>query len=139
VSRRTAREYVFAAEAAALLAVMRIAIAVVPFRTTARLLGLTPGPAQRKLGGTEPAQVELVGWAVRAAARRVPWRGSCMTQALTASVLLRQMRLPATLHLGVANDRASASMVAHAWVEIGSKVVVGGEGHQRFTSVATYH
>jgi hypothetical protein len=55
--------------------------------------------------------------------RFVP-EASCLTQALTAQVLLKREGFDPRLQIGVARDAAGA-FKAHAWVECGGQIVVG--------------
>jgi Transglutaminase-like superfamily len=139
LAARTSAERRLLAEAALLLAITRLAVALLPFRRTARLLGLAPGALVSDPDAAQMREAELIGWAVRAAASRLPWRGTCLTQALTASVLLHRRGIPAALHLGVAKDVAAPEgLAAHAWVGCGNKILVGQAQQARFTTVATY-
>jgi hypothetical protein len=136
---RTSAERRLLAEAVLLLAITRLVVALLPFRHTTRLLGLAPGAVVNDPDAAQMREAELIGWAVRAAASRVPWRGTCLTQALTASVLLHRRGIPAALHLGVAKDgAASEGLAAHAWVDCGNKTLVGHAQQARFTALATY-
>jgi len=126
-------------EAVVAVALARVAVRLVPMRRTARLLKLKAGETA---AGLEPAQVHdanAVGWAVRAAAARMPWRTTCLMEALAASALLRRRRIPATLYLGVATDGSAADgIAAHAWLCCGETIVVGRRGHEQFTPVASF-
>ncbi|MGB7212974.1 MAG: lasso peptide biosynthesis B2 protein [Gemmatimonadales bacterium] len=44
-----------------------------------------------------------------------PWRNTCLYRSIAASLALRSLGVPATLHLGVREGRAG--IAAHAWVE----------------------
>ncbi|MBM9594024.1 lasso peptide biosynthesis B2 protein [Rhodobacteraceae bacterium MCCB 386] len=68
---------------------------------------------------------ERVPRAVRRAARWIPG-ASCLTQALAAQVLLARRGVRSVLHLGV-NLTPSGGFGAHAWIEIDSIVVMGGD------------
>jgi len=84
---------------------------------------------KRVVEGCRPARfvqgrlTELeVAWAVRLASRYVP-RATCLTQALTAQMLLSWAGIEGTLHIGV---RMDPDFAAHAWVECGGRILVGG-------------
>ncbi len=122
------------AEAAAVLAVAALMIALFPFRRVAgfarRPEGAVPGRA---------AQLRLIGevrWAVAGVARRVPWRAKCLEQGFAAQWMLRRRSVPAILHYGVA--RKDGGLVAHAWVSAGSVDVVGCENKADFTEMARF-
>lgn len=63
-------------------------------------------------------------WAVEAVSARVP-RASCLTQAISAKLLLRWSGLQSNLCLGVACS-VEGSLRAHAWVERHGRTIVGG-------------
>jgi hypothetical protein len=65
-----------------------------------------------------------LAWAVRTAARRVPF-ASCLTQALALDALLTEVDLEASVVIGVAR-RPDGSFEAHAWVEHEGRVLIGG-------------
>lgn len=73
-------------------------------------------------------------WAVRLASRYVP-RATCLTQALTAQMLLNGSGIDSRLQIGVAR---AAGFEAHAWVECGGRVVVGGAAESaRYKAILT--
>lgn len=79
------------------------------------------GPVPGGWGGVPP---ERIAWAVRAVARRVPGT-TCLVQALAAAALLRRHGMDADVRIGVTRGDRGA-LEAHAWVESGGRVVLGG-------------
>lgn len=72
-----------------------------------------------------------VGWAVKAAGRGTPGDRLCLVQALAAEVLLGRRGIPAGIRIGVVKDEA-LKLQAHAWVESGGAVIIGGSGLDRY-------
>jgi hypothetical protein len=97
---------------------------VVPFRALSRWLA--SGHVDRAAGSNEidGAVVERAVWAVRHAAAVAPWGRTCLTEALTAAVLLRSAGCEATLRYGVASAGAGG-LDAHAWLEHRGAVILG--------------
>jgi hypothetical protein len=126
-----------AAEALCWLGLARLAAAAVPFRRSARLLGLRQSESVERLLEGQAAHAERVGAAVASATARAPWESSCMVQALAANAMLRVRRIPATLFLGVAKD-ADADLAAHAWVRCGDAIITGARERDRFTPVGAF-
>jgi hypothetical protein len=93
---------------------------------------------QNRLTPTAPApdrvSIERVVWAVRTATTVVPWGRTCLTEALTASVLLRRMGCDATIHYGVAADNVRP-LAAHAWVEYRGDIVIGRSSAPRYETL----
>ena len=70
--------------------------------------------------------VDRVAYAIPRMAARVPWRATCLVQALAAQRWLRQEGVETSLRLGV-RGTGEAVIDAHAWLEAGERIVVGGD------------
>ncbi|SRR6266849_3024432 len=110
-----------------LLGATRLALWLLPLRVVRRLLARAARPTR-----DAHATKERIAWAIAVAQRIVP-RATCLPRALAAEVLLTRDGHPAELRVGVIKtDRGS--LVAHAWVESGGRVVVGDlRGLPRYT------
>jgi len=109
-----------------------IAVRTLPFRHTARLVGLREGATVPDASGQQLERAERVGWAVRAVAARAPWTSTCLMQAVAGAALLRRRRIPAELHLGVAKDAADpGGLAAHAWLTCAGHVLTGDGPHRK--------
>src|SRR4051812_31280469 len=93
------RDRLLYAEATVLLGGAALTVALVPFRRIAET-------ASRPLQQLEPQTqtVRRVRWAVRAAARRVPWPAVCYQQGLAAHWMLRRRGIPSQMYYGAANS-----------------------------------
>jgi Transglutaminase-like superfamily len=121
-------------EAAVFLAIARAAVLLIPFRFLAGLVDRAPVQPARD---PNPALNCTIGWAVATAARNVPWRAACLPCALAAKAMLSRRGYRAVLHFGVGRDETGA-LVAHAWLEAGGTIVVGGGGAQAVTPLARF-
>lgn len=65
-------------------------------------------------------------WAVQAIGRRLFRKSPCLPQALALWILLRRHGHAGQLRVGVAREGADG-FEAHAWVEHGGQVLIGGE------------
>jgi len=138
----TGQERWLLVEATLGLGVSRLLLLTVPFRFIAPRLGIQTTKPSVPPMNLEPApaasELERIGWAVRAMARRTPWESACLAQAMTAKVMLRRRSLPSSLFLGLAKDENS-DLQAHAWLSCGSTIVTGGEEHHRFTIMSSFN
>lgn len=118
---RRSGDVALAGEALALLVAARLALWLLPFALTRRLL-----LAELRPGRSHAQSADRLAWAVAAAARRLPspFR-ACLPQALAAEALLRRHRAPAELVIGVRHQGVGGRVQAHAWVLSGERVVVG--------------
>lgn len=106
-----------------LVALVRLALWLLPSAVIVRLVRrLATGPERSTPG--RPPLVAVVR-SVEASSRRVP-RASCLTQAVAAQLLLHHYGYGSTLCVGVAKEENGAFR-AHAWVEHGGRIVIGGE------------
>lgn len=118
-----------AAKAAVLVAALRTALAVLPFRVVLRTVkAVAPGDGPREQARPRASreEIELALWGAEAAGRVVMRRNPCLPRALAALVLLRRRGVPAELRIGVGRD-ADGALKAHAWVESEGAVVAGGD------------
>jgi Uncharacterised nucleotidyltransferase/Transglutaminase-like superfamily len=132
-------------EAAAELTYASLRLSVVPGHKMITLLGppdsggLTPtapptAPPTAQLA--DERAVRAAAGAVTAMAPRLPWRPTCLRQAIALSRMLRRRGVPNRIHLGAAYD--AGTLAAHAWVSVGGRTVLGGAGADRFTQVAAF-
>ncbi len=66
------------------------------------------------------------------------WKPVCFEKALTAMVLARVFRLPATVYFGIMKTK-QGTMLAHAWSQIGDYSITGYENKEGFTVVYTMY
>lgn len=90
------------------------------------------------------SNAELLDWiaideivlSVRAGSRLVPF-ATCLTQALATQVLLRMKGQDSRVRFGVDKDEHNG-LIAHAWVEINGRIIIGEEHrHSRFSVLET--
>jgi hypothetical protein len=60
---------------------------------------------------------------------------TCLTEAVVAQVMLARRGHPATLRIGVARSE-EGRFEAHAWVESGGRVMIGGHELGRYAPLA---
>ena len=117
----TAEERRLVTEAVVLVTAVRLGLSVLGFRPLRRVLA--------RLGHHRvavPLSSGRIGWAVRAAARRVPRARTCLVEAIAAETLLARHGYTTQLRIGVA--RSGAGIDAHAWLEQDGRPVFGHPG-----------
>jgi hypothetical protein len=120
------------AEATATLGAASMAVRLLPFRR------LVSGRADGAPGGSAGSvDTRRLVWAVRAAARRSPWRAVCIEQALCLRTMLRRRGVRCELHYGIAREVTGAPK-AHVWLSVDGDTVIGGEAADGYTRVATF-
>jgi hypothetical protein len=118
-NRFPASEQWFALRALGTLALVRLALWVLPFGS---LRALVERLARAPLTTADPAYARAVRRAVDRAERSIPG-SACLAQALTAEILLRRAGQAARVSIGVAPD--GTPIDAHAWVESAGVLVTG--------------
>ena len=110
--------------ASLLVPAVRIALWVLPSSTIVQnVRQLTAKPVTPKAAGA--LHPRTIVWAIEAVSRRVP-SASCLTQAVSAQLLLRRYGYSSELCVGV-NRTATGSFRAHAWLLRDGKVLLGGD------------
>lgn len=106
-----------------------------PARGVGVLGSLSTGEPAGPVADGRRHEAERVGRVVASVAGRLPWRPTCLRQALAAQRMLRRRGIPARLHLGVAGATAGS---AHAWVTVDDEPVLGSRGIERFVALAAF-
>jgi hypothetical protein len=117
--------------AACVLSSASAIVALLPFRRAVSFGSVT---RRKKRGPT----VSNCVWAVKAAAKRLPWRTKCIEQGLAAQRMLRQTGVDAVLHYGARHDPHSGRLEAHVWVSVAGETIIGGEDASGFAEIAAY-
>lgn len=118
-------------EAAATLAIATAAVRWLPFKQAVRIGSRRHGPSKHAL------VISDVSWAVKTAARKLPWKAVCIQQGIALQRMLRRRGVDARLHYGIARDQAG-DIEAHVWVAADGRVLIGGDQAERFTQVAIF-
>ena len=114
-------------EATAMLALARLAVRFVP---AARLMAWAARPP-RRINRFALHEAGWITWAVDTIGEKRWMQAKCLPRALAAQAMLRRRGIASKLCLGVAREDGALS--AHAWIELGQEVVVGGEQAPRYT------
>jgi len=118
----TPRQHAYLIIAVGYLARARIAFGTAPAKEILARLQDGPETAADDHGALD---VELLRWAIRAAADAVPWRADCLIQSMAADRWLRRHGIVPAFKLGIKADDHGA-MLGHAWLEVDGEVVTGG-------------
>ena len=131
--RRSIAEQTLLAEATVLLLISRIGLRTMPFVRLRTFLSLFARIRTRR-GQRVRAdnRIDRIVWAVETAGQQFPAIGTCLTEALTAHVLLARSGFRSDLRIGVSRD-PNGKFLAHAWLENDGIVLIGGELGKDFT------
>ena len=110
------------ATAAAELALARLRLA----RLGPRDLAGSGPPAPAHANDKRQRTIDRVAFAIPRAAARLPWRTTCLVQALAARRWLARQGIESDLKLG-ARLADQQQLDAHAWLEVDGRIVVGGD------------
>ena len=122
----------YLAEATVALTVAQLAVRFLPAAWVFARIGRAPRRIQRFRG----EEIEWISWAVDTAASSPRMRALCLPRAIAAQSMLRRRGIASRLCLGVA--RRDDGLIAHAWVEIGQDIIVGGAEAHGFTRIAQF-
>lgn len=106
-----------------------------------RRLGRLNGPPPTPVSSRDVEMAIEIGRIIERTARNLPFRPRCLVQAMAARRMLERRAIPATVRLGLAarpGERPNEARAAHAWVEVGDRIVCGEAGHERFVVVGTF-
>ena len=134
IAGRSVGEWVLASEALLLLAAFRVALALVPARRILQIVAGGADPMGEAPSEQDRAIVVRVRWAVEAAVRHSAVRFVCFPQTLAGYVMLRRRGVRGTMVYGVARS-TTGKLIAHTWLMLGERCVLGGAASEEFTAV----
>src|SRR6476660_9051913 len=119
-------------EATFMLVIARLAVRILP---AAQVFAWANRPL-RRIRRFAVDEERWVAWSVETIGAK-PWMNAmCLPRALAAQAMLRRRGIASRLCLGVACDEGA--MAAHAWIEVGQDVIVGGAEVTRFTRLTQF-
>lgn len=131
----TSDQWLVLLRAAVLLPLVDVSLRLRGYAATRSAFIGNPRPTP---GDADLSAAREVAHAVAIAARRIPWPSTCLRQAIVLERFLVARGIPATVRIGVSTDRDLLSergptdrVAAHAWVEVGGEVILGGEQSAR--------
>jgi hypothetical protein len=121
-----------------LVVAVRLGLSTLPFRRVRQLVGRW-SRVRAPQGRVMRPSPDQIARHIVAAARYVP-AATCLTQGMSAQVLLARYGYKTELRIGVAR-RSSRGIDAHAWVEHDGRILVGGPAAlvARFTPLPPLH
>jgi hypothetical protein len=119
-------------EATAALFLARVALRLWPVR---RIFSWIDRPL-RKINRFAGDEVAWTAWAVGRAAQRSGLKTLCLPSALAMHAMLRRRGIGSRLCLGVTRD--NRRLVAHAWIEVGSKAFMAEAENGPLQDLATF-
>jgi hypothetical protein len=127
-------------EAAAFLLAARLAVQHLPLRRIIRLTGLQASSGAEPQGLSSSDEALKVAKAIAIVQARLPWKSTCLMNALAGAAMLRRRRLPAMLFLGVNRTaQGQSALVAHAWLECDGLGITGTDESASFRQIAAFH
>ncbi len=125
-------------EACLYLGLARAALLSIPFKRIARRLGRQLSPAELASTPETPSPAaRRIGLAVERTARHTPWNSTCLTQTIAGKFMLRRRGISSRLYLGTRKD-ATGRLLAHSWLLAGNEILIGGGGHEDFTTLSAF-
>jgi hypothetical protein len=92
--------------------------------------------SQDDISNADLRRAETICNVVAGLSRRLPWRATCLMQALAADRMLFKENIPAVIHLGIFYPPANDALGAHAWLSVGGNILLGGYNLSRYREVA---
>jgi Transglutaminase-like superfamily len=112
-------------EAATVCAVTKLLLATMPYRIVDSLTAeISRGAGDRSLESNRE-EIDRLIRAVNAAGRFIPGAKNCLVRAISAKVILGRRGYSTNLRFGVKKQKGG-TIGAHAWLEGGGRVVIGG-------------
>lgn len=120
-----------------LLGIMRLLILIMPFKHLIAIMGKEMQESPLTLPEKSQARAVWVSFAVNLMSKYTPWESKCYVRALTSMLMLKILRIPSTLYLGVSKSETN-SLIAHAWLRSGTEYITGADEIDKFKCVSYF-
>ena len=121
-----------------LLFMVRFLLFVLPFKHFSKLLGNPAEDHQRDSPNPDPQYTHLVARFISNCSRLVPWDSKCLAQAAVGKIMMRKKNIPATVYFGVKKGDETEKIKAHAWLCVGSEIILGGDVADQYTPISMF-
>lgn len=135
LSRAQQREVI---EASVICAAARVLLATMSYRAVDALTNRVARRAVHRSTGSNSTDIDRLVYAINAAGRFVPGARNCLVRAISAKAMLGMRGCASQIHFGVARE-ADSELGAHAWLESGGRVVIGGFENGRYAPLLPRH
>ena len=87
-----------------------------------------------------PDIVDEIGWTIVAVNRLFHGKFTCLMEAMAGKEMLRKRGISNALILGatLGNPTEPQTMLAHAWLRVGTKIVLGAEEVFKYKAIVSY-
>lgn len=115
------------------------------FRAYVGLLGEAhPADFATEFVHCDESQLGDIRWAIDAVNRTIGGRFTCLMQAVAGKAMLNRRGIENTLVLGAKlkrdeDEQEGQRVAAHAWLKVGTLVLLGGETSVGYVPVTSYH
>ena len=120
-----------------LLGLVRFAILILPFRYLTPFMGKKMAESPSEISSHQLTRAVKIGWSVNKISHFTPWESKCLVRAFTAQIILKILKTPSTLYLGIAKADSN-QLLAHAWLRCGSLTITGATECKGFKVVAQF-
>jgi len=130
----TRREKLLLCEAVILLLLSGLCVKIIPFKGIYSFLQRRYGDVKIDHYKVSNCAGDAIERAVSRAAKGLPWKNLCLTQAIAAFIMLRRRGIPAVMLTGV-KVLKNSSLSAHAWVNTNEEASKKNSTNSDFTVV----
>jgi hypothetical protein len=119
------------------MALARFFILFIPFRRVASIMGKPMCETSEEIDPDLLLNTRQIAWLINKLSSYTPWESKCLVKALTGQIMLKKRKIPCTLYLGMAKDKAN-KLSAHAWLRCGNSIILGENERSGFITVAYF-
>lgn len=131
-------EKVYHLEAITWLLLSKVCVLLFPIKYIYKYLGEMNRKVISQLSDVDLYKANLVRTSILRLGRHVPWKSVCLDQAIATGVMLKVRNIPYTLCFGLKTNDTEGKLAAHAWIECGTGILVGGKESLNFNIILSF-
>lgn len=114
-----------------------IQIFLFPFKWYSKCLGIKGVVSTYEISPDLIPKIKRIEKAMLRVKRYFPWPIKCLALALASKHLLKRLKIPSTIYLGIAKENPE-KIIAHAWLQCMDITVTGKEEKSKFTPIVFF-
>ena len=130
----TFSEIVLIPEALLALFIYRLKVSYQP---SLKLMPKATKGGSKEIAADKKATALLVVKVINGLETRTPWKSTCLVKALATHRMLQRRLINDKIHIGVA-PKDNNLFEAHAWLSVGTEIILGGENQDGFHEISGF-
>ena len=110
----------------------------VSYQSSRKWMPLATKANPEAIGANQMRTALMIVKVINGLESRTPWKNTCLVKALAVHKILQKKKIIHKIYIGVA-PKPNNHFEAHAWLSVGTEVILGGENLDGFHEISGFN